>query len=1666
MSQAGRFAWDAEAAPIFDNFVMVSADISRPKVGDQCKVLAKSITRKGPATDSDKVGQLQRNDRFEVVTVKEVDGQTRLRFRQGDSRYWTSLKSKGGDWLVMKDILNIERRVTHHMAFPRSDEVAPPMIEHFCIPTAAEILSDAALNIKKPVYTFIRTLDGGERQYGFCIRVIREVPEVNGAESDTVDVLCILSRYPWFTVFGSILEKLDAQWAHSVKHGFKKIGIELLESILGSIFDATCASFPASGEAIRVVMPAGTVEAGRALQLYRPDDMRDPHVDIGHSQLFSLLSLPGIMAVFRALMSEQRVIVRSDNVERLSACMHSFVALLYPFAWSQILVPLLPLTLIDYLTAPMPFFCGIHESMMEQVLRLPTEDELVVVNLDTDEVQLCISELAELPSSHTRALEKRIRKLLISKQDETSNEMEFDRQFSDSVSDSFLDFMISVFGKYRDFIDNDFEFDVEDFTEAENRSESTRSFLQIFRGSQMFELWARERAALMSRKATDGDKFSLADYDKFEAAVELEGEYVGMSLVAKAVAKASAVDRRNDEGAAETVQSETSLEVVSAPGLVAAYHKELALNEANQAVANKVTAAGTSIPIACYTEMLEAGSIDKDTYDSLATRLEQYTSMRDDATISQEEYDAMVKQLDAENEEVLRDFRGQQAMAKAVEYFNTKGAKKGLVYFQDNWQAIGLAGQPTAENIAKILKAKAVKGGLKKAEIGELLGAGKPINVVVRAAYVNLFDFSAMSFVTCLRAFLAGFKLPGESQLIERIMADFASRYYVCNPTFAKHLTPQKVAEFKTAFAGCSFTLTDEGCPALQLCLLVKSLPGDYKYMKDDEIINDMVHITMSEVKFVAETVLQISDLDYVAVEKSMPLVEQSCSAAATIAIAEKAENRAAEYQSDVEKMEAQLAEMDEGEERTKFSSRVENNKKQAQEKAAAAVTARETAKQAQSAAEEVAGAAFVSWPMFVTMLAHKMGNDTAFVLAYSTIQLNTDAHNPKLDDAGRMTKKMFLENNRHSPDLAVLDDDFVGQLYDEIVKDEIKILDEIVEHIVSTKSTKMHEKEPGNFREACDALFAKLDTDCDRELTLKEIKAGIKDIEASTGLSWEAKQVLQEADADNDKSLSVDEFYSYLEQEMAKELARLQAEAAERAACGPAVSRKDSDHLFAQLDTDDDGKLSLREIKAGLKVMEANTGLAWEAKRVLQEADTGNDKLVDEDEFYVSSRPLACDAPSTMFSLMFCQFQVYLEEIMYREVKRLEMRDAAIAEEAKMAARSRGRRRAARAPAMSREDADALFAKLDKDGSGELSLAEIKSGLKAIKQTTELPMEAKKIMEAAPIPSPPPRRIRSISHTEVMAAADVDNDQSVTADEFYVYLEQEKAKELARVEAEAAAFFAAEANAKKVAEEAAVGLRFRVVKKANLKKSVELKGDKIGALEVGDLFVALERRGNRVRCEQGWVSILAESGNVLLEELPAERARTRTHLLQPSPRRGGRGEEEEAEPSEEEPSPELELSPSSPRALATVDELVPSPQALIQPGESSPADPPRSKPARTVSATAENFAPLPPAMSVPAELPRQRVSIDGKTAIKVVRGIDRYEPHLPLTSERQVVQITATGIGLELELDATVIEVSKDGDAARAGISIGQRVIYVAGTVMPTYIYPCAPSSLAGRKN
>lgn len=72
--------------------------------------------------------------------------------------------------------------------------------------------------------------------------------------------------------------------------------------------------------------------------------------------------------------------------------------------------------------------------------------------------------------------------------------------------------------------------------------------------------------------------------------------------------------------------------------------------------------------------------------------------------------------------------------------------------------------------------------GLSKSAIGEFLGSRQELNSAVLKEYLRLFDFTASNIVDSLRNFLSGFRIPGESQVVDRLMESFAAKYYRDNP--------------------------------------------------------------------------------------------------------------------------------------------------------------------------------------------------------------------------------------------------------------------------------------------------------------------------------------------------------------------------------------------------------------------------------------------------------------------------------------------------------------------------------------------------------------------------------------------------------------------------------------------------------------------------------------------------------------------------------------------------------------------------------------------------------------------------------------------------------------------------------------------------------------------
>jgi len=66
--------------------------------------------------------------------------------------------------------------------------------------------------------------------------------------------------------------------------------------------------------------------------------------------------------------------------------------------------------------------------------------------------------------------------------------------------------------------------------------------------------------------------------------------------------------------------------------------------------------------------------------------------------------------------------------------------------------------------------------------------------------------------------------------------------------------------------------------------------------------------------------------------------------------------------------------------------------------------------------------------------------SDAAFVLAFSTIMLNTDLHNPRIKDERRMTLEQFIRNNRGTNDGHDFPVQFMTELYHQIKTQEIQV--------------------------------------------------------------------------------------------------------------------------------------------------------------------------------------------------------------------------------------------------------------------------------------------------------------------------------------------------------------------------------------------------------------------------------------------------------------------------------------------------------------------------------------------------------------------------------------------------------------------------------------------------
>ncbi len=86
-----------------------------------------------------------------------------------------------------------------------------------------------------------------------------------------------------------------------------------------------------------------------------------------------------------AALTEQKILFHSQSFARLTDSCTALAALLYPFRYSHVFIPILPTSLIEVLSTPTPFIMGVHSMHQREINETL---DTIVVDLDGGAVTL------------------------------------------------------------------------------------------------------------------------------------------------------------------------------------------------------------------------------------------------------------------------------------------------------------------------------------------------------------------------------------------------------------------------------------------------------------------------------------------------------------------------------------------------------------------------------------------------------------------------------------------------------------------------------------------------------------------------------------------------------------------------------------------------------------------------------------------------------------------------------------------------------------------------------------------------------------------------------------------------------------------------------------------------------------------------------------------------------------------------------------------------------------------------------------------------------------------------------------------------------------------------------------------------------------------------------
>jgi len=228
------------------------------------------------------------------------------------------------------------------------------------------------------------------KTYGAVIRFYAPIPQKNAigediSEDTTIErlwcpmAICLTSGLPIVGILEALLLRLCEKLASA--GGLNSIG-GVMPTIHADILDLILNYQRPMPGVVNCSIPFLSSEGDRLLVSMPPVDSLPP-LPHGASvtSVCRLLGAEGLTALLAAVLTECKILIHSADVANLAMVGEVITALMYPFQWQLPFIPVLPISMIEVVEAPVSYFIGIPSYNMKWVDKASLSD-VVVIDLD------------------------------------------------------------------------------------------------------------------------------------------------------------------------------------------------------------------------------------------------------------------------------------------------------------------------------------------------------------------------------------------------------------------------------------------------------------------------------------------------------------------------------------------------------------------------------------------------------------------------------------------------------------------------------------------------------------------------------------------------------------------------------------------------------------------------------------------------------------------------------------------------------------------------------------------------------------------------------------------------------------------------------------------------------------------------------------------------------------------------------------------------------------------------------------------------------------------------------------------------------------------------------------------------------------------------------------